>query len=377
LDEIKSNTLNTTLYKTISDLLTEKLGQSYVVDLSWIDSANKKAEQTYERLELELTNAKTQLIKDDTRNAHSKLGDFHYSRGDLNAALKSYVRMRDYCTTSNHILQMCLNTIKVSIELSNYSHVVNYVAKAEQTPDLKDKVIISKLKIASGLANLDNKKYKQAAKKFLETTIDVGNNNELLTLQDIGTYGGLLALATFDRSELKKQVIDNVSFKGFLELVPEVRELINDFYSSHYASCLKSLEKLKSPLLLDIYLHTHVERLYQTIRSKALVQYFSPFSSIDLNTMASAFNTSISGLEKELGKLIEEGTISARIDSHNKRLYARQTDQRTATFDKSLKMGDEYQSNTKTLLLRINLLRNDFVVKPPRREEILAKGKKG
>jgi len=93
--------------------------------------------------------------------------------------------------------------------------------------------------------------------------------------------------------------------------------------------------------------------------------------------MASAFNTSVPGLEKELGKLIEEGTISARIDSHNKRLYARQTDQRTATFDKSLKMGEEYQNNTKTLLLRINLLKNDFVVKPPRREEILIKGKKG
>jgi len=214
-------------------------------------------------------------------------------------------------------------------------------------------------------------------KKFLETTIEVGTNSEVLTVQDIGTYGGLLALATFDRSELKKQVIDNVSFKGFLELVPEVRELINDFYSSHYASCLKSLEKLKPAVLLDAHLHSHVERLYQAIRSKALVQYFSPFSSIDLNTMASSFNTSVAGLEKELGKLIEEGTISARIDSHNKRLYARQTDQRTATFDKSLKMGDEYQSNTKTLLLRINLLKNDFVVKPPRREEILGKGKKG
>jgi len=212
----------------------------------------------------------------------------------------------------------------------------------------------------------------------LETTIDLGNNyNDVITAQDIGIYGGLTALATFDRAELKKQVIDSVTFKSFLELVPEVRELINDFYSSRYASCLKYLDKLKSTVLLDMHLHQHVESLYQKIRSKALVQYFSPFSSIDLNTMAGAFNTSVPGLEKELGKLIEEGTISARIDSHNKRLYARQTDQRTATFDKSLKMGEEYQNNTKTLLLRINLLKNDFVVKPPRREEIMIKGKKG
>jgi len=291
--------------------------------------------------------------------------------------LKCYVRMRDYCTTSNHILQMCLSVIRVSIELGNYSHVINYVAKAEQTPDIKDKVILSKLKVVSGLALLDNKKYKQAAKKFLETTIDIANNyNEVLTAQDIGIYGGLSALAYFDRGELKKQVIDNVTFKSFLELVPEVRELINDFYSSHYASCLNYLAKLKSTVLLDMHLHPHVEHLYQRIRSKALIQYFSPFSSIDLNTMASAFNTSVSGLERELGKLIEEGSISARIDSHNKRLYARQTDQRTATFDKALKMGEEYQNSTKTLLLRVNLLKNDFIVKPPRRDEMI-KGKKG
>jgi COP9 signalosome complex subunit 1 len=75
---------------------------------------------------------------------------------------------------------------------------------------------------------------------------------------------------------------------------------------------------LQPTLLLDIHLHEHVEALYQKIRNKALVQYFSPFISIDLNTMATAFNTTVSGLEKELSKLIMENLIQARIDSHNK-----------------------------------------------------------
>lgn len=34
--------------------------------------------------------------------------------------------------------------------------------------------------------------------------------------------GGLCALATFDREELKSKVIANLGFKEFLELVPEV-----------------------------------------------------------------------------------------------------------------------------------------------------------
>jgi len=155
----------------------------------------------------------------------------------------------------------------------------------------------------------------------------------------------------------------------FLELTPEIRELINDFHSSRYASCLKVLERLKPSLQLDIHLHEHVESLFSKIRNKALVQYFSPFLSIDLNTMAQAFNTNVTGLEKELSKLIMDNTIQARIDSHNKRLYARTTDQRSSTFDKSFQMGEEYQDNAKSMLLRINLLRNDFMVKPPRQNE--------
>ena len=300
------------------------------------------------------------------------LGDYYYNRGDLNSALKCYVRTRDYCTTSKHIIQMCMNVIKVSIEMGNYAHVVNYVAKAEQTPDLTDKVTVAKLRVCAALANLENRKYKVAARKFLETTIDLSDNyNEIISSIDVAIIGGLTALATFDRTELKKKVIDDPQFRNFLELAPEIREIITDFYESKYGACFKALLKIKNNLLLDIYLHDHVELLYQKIRSKALVQYFTPFVSVDLNTMATAFNSDVNSLERELSKLIMEGAISARIDSHGKRLFARQTDQRTVTFEKTTQMGEEYQNNTRQMLLRISMLRNDFVVKPPRSQEKL------
>ena len=55
----------------------------------------------------------------------------------LQNAFKCSVRSRDYCTTSKHIITMCLNVIKVAVELSNPLHVSNYVSKAESTPDLQ------------------------------------------------------------------------------------------------------------------------------------------------------------------------------------------------------------------------------------------------
>jgi hypothetical protein len=143
----------------------------------------------------------------------------------------------------------------------------------------------------------------------------------------------------------------------------QVREAVNDFYNSRYASCLAYLERMKPDLRLDLHLHDHVEQLYTDVRSKALVQYFSPFATVDMRLMASAFNVSVEALEKELAALIMAKQISARIDSQNKVLHARQAEQRAQTFSAALKMGEDYVRETKALLLRINLMRADFVVK--------------
>jgi len=52
-------------------------------------------------------------------------------------AFKSFVRARDYCSTPSHISATCLNAIRVSVEVQNFTNVACYVAKAEQTPDVK------------------------------------------------------------------------------------------------------------------------------------------------------------------------------------------------------------------------------------------------
>ena len=62
---------------------------------------------------------------------------------------------------------------------------------------------------------------------------------------DIGVYGGLCALATYSRKELVDLVQSNVEFKQYLDLVPDVRELINSFIDSRYSPFLGYLDRLK------------------------------------------------------------------------------------------------------------------------------------
>ena len=46
--------------------------------------------------------------------------------------------------------------------------------------------------------------------------------SEVLSPRDVATMGALCALASFSRAELKRQVVDNLGFREYLEAVPEV-----------------------------------------------------------------------------------------------------------------------------------------------------------
>lgn len=53
------------------------------------------------------------LLSSLLRRGHDDLGDHYLDCGDLSNALKCYSRARDYCTSAKHVINMCLNVIKV------------------------------------------------------------------------------------------------------------------------------------------------------------------------------------------------------------------------------------------------------------------------
>lgn len=370
LNYVKEHTYNTALYSKIYFNLQqalEKQGEKNIetiigpLDNSWIEQRTKRAAQILEKLDGDLKNFKSNSIKESIRRGHDDLGDHYLGMGDLNNALKCYIRSRDYCTNSKHILNMCLNAIKISIYLKNWSFVSSYVLKAEGNQDFQPSgQTASRLNCASGLANLANSKYGQAARNFLQCNFDHFTNdaNEFLSVNNVATYGALCALASFSREQLYRLVITSTTFKLFLETEPQLREALTKFYESKYANCLSILDDLKDNFLLDIYLAPHVHYLYSSIRNRALIQYFSPYISAEMNKMAKAFNTDVKSLENEIFNLILDGQIHARIDSHNKIIYAKDYDPRTVTFEKALKIGKECHQRTKALLLRSAVLKH-------------------
>ena len=91
---------------------------------------------------------------------------------------------------------------------------------------------------------------------------------QLLSPNNVATYGALCALASFDRSELQKNVIGSSSFKLFLELEPQLRDILHKFYESKYASCLRLLGEIKVGIICWSMIRPYDNCLYIVVMSR-------------------------------------------------------------------------------------------------------------
>lgn len=368
---------DTLLYKEILQQADGALGEYSALDQVWIRRNDQWAAKELEKLRHELEDNKQQANKEVIRTGHNDLGDFFHKRGKLQQARGDYTKTRDYCSHAQHNLQMCMKVITVSIEADDFAHIENHYMMAENIPDVdKNCTDLSKMRACAGLAALVRGNYLAATNRFLNTNNDPSEEKianlqrefgDIMSLEDVATYGGLCALATLDRPALTKQVIDRPEFRNLLELVPDVREIIYDFYNSRYTRCLTTMAKIRPEVMLDMHLgrEEHVDNLFRLIRRKAIVQYVSPFISADLGRMQTIFGTTSEELEDELLALIETGGIDARIDKQNNALHAKKTNARLDAITSSLEKGQEAFEDAEAMLLRMTLLKNDVQISSP------------
>jgi COP9 signalosome complex subunit 1 len=65
--DLLKKTTNTLLYKNVTEKVGMTLGSGYAIDQSWIDGTEKKAIQQQEKLEADLNQFRTNLIKESIR----------------------------------------------------------------------------------------------------------------------------------------------------------------------------------------------------------------------------------------------------------------------------------------------------------------------
>lgn len=419
--KLVQETRDTTLYDSIQAAY-ERISTTTGVDLppaqdiaavnaSWLNDTKTNNKKEKSKLELELRTYTNNMIKESIRMANRDLGHFYRSVGDHHSSYKHYTKSREYCTTSQHILEMCLSVLELLIEQRNFSHIPTYIYKAEaaieavvaaNSPSAVDKTtagsggvtsagaaaaptpsvskksslerdkVRAKLDLASGLSFLSQSNYEKAAyhfvrvgpAKYLDDWI-----GKIIAPGDIAVYGTLCALASYTRGAIKAQILQNSVFGVYIEQEPYVRELIEAHMSSNFKGVLGLLSRYYSRHSLDIHLSGHLKNITNLIRDWAVVLYFQPFSSIKLTRMSQAFGWSLEEVEEHVVASIRSGAINGRVDKQNKVLQATVKDPRAELFGRALQAGSSLKNANRKLLLRMRLQQADLVVRNPKQNQ--------
>ena len=309
---------------------------------------------------------------------HQDLGKQYQRIGDLTNANKSFSKMYDYMTTNSHLVTMCMYLILVAVDQRNWYSVsmnAQRIWAGGSTKYDEAKKQSAKLVSALGLAELAARNYVVAAEHFINTDPrmtqarlgDQSNEeafNEVLTPNDVATYGALCALASYDRSQLQTKILEHKTFRSYLELEPHLRRAITFFISSKYSACLAILEAWKADYLLDLYLQHCFVEILERVRRKAIQQYFTPFSCVTFNALAQAFDTDEATMEKELTQMIKRGDLDARIDLVDKKLLARKAERKSEVHERALRTAREYERTAHLRMLRMAIVNAGQEVKP-------------
>jgi len=341
-------------------------------DAPYLTQTESSSSMQLEALEARLKTAQAHLTKESIRSAYLSLADFHKNRGELREALHKMKKSQDYCTKNSQSGQVCLMIIELAVDSRYYNEVRSYISKAEHTSDLlsTDPLFASKLRAASALVSLSENQYADAALKLSSISSDLTNQfSTVMSAEDIALYGSILGLASLDRDNLQSAILDSNNFKGRLELVPPLRDALRHYVRAEYGPCLKLLSSVLPDVRLDIHLAKHIDALYGLIRDRCIVQYFVPYSTACMNTMANVFHMSVEDMEDVLARLIGEGRMPGRprIDSLKKTVKTESVvcteRRRRREVERKVKMmGDRFVKETEGMILRMSCLEHGLIV---------------
>ena len=380
IDQLKAHTKDFKSYVHYVKLfneLNDDNSEAIEVDNDWLNRIENEVKSNLESLEVELKTYSNNLIKESIRMSYHSLGQYYKQCGSLQSSLKNFNNMKDYCSTSNQVIDMSLNVIDLAIELNNYSLVRNTLIKAQVAFDTTsnsnnskkvDKQLYNKLVLAGAVADLGHGHYEKVVQNLIKIDDSSLSNDSfpldwMVTTSDVATYIALCSLATSDRSILRVDILDNDNLRNKFEAEPHTRDLIQSFYDSKYKRVFEILNDYSARYYFDPHLNPHVNNLFSMIYKRSIIQYFQSFKTLPLERISKAFGKPSNVLLGDVLSLIKDGFLNARYDSFTNTLIAVQDDIRMDVFKKAIKLSENSDQSSRQMILRMKLQQNNLLVK--------------
>lgn len=364
---LKSTTMNTTMY---IQLYAGKQPPfpNFQYDPIWVEETDRKANIKLEYLESELHSAKSSMIKESIRIALNDLGNYYLDRGNLIEAIKTYGRTRDFSSMPKHSDEYCINLVTVSIAMDKIMNIANYIGKIDEIET--SLIVKDKLRIAKALFFLYQSNYEQCARSFLSIQHSTSSEHqypEVISSHDIAIFTTLCSLATLNRINIRKLLLDNREFKGILDCVPLTRILLNEFLEGKYSSVIEKLNQFKNILSFDLYFHKHIDKVIELIRHHLIITFLTPFSSVHLQDMCQVFNLSQEDIEDILCHLISSSKLQGKIDILTNTFQRIRPSQRNDLLQQINSLSThEFPAVIQRSLLRLQLIKAHVLIATPK-----------
>ena len=85
--------------------------------LAWVEETNERNNTERRKLEVELKTYIGNMIKESIRMAYLDLAAFYRATGSFESSLRHLTKSREYCTTTQNMLDMCLSVLEVAAHL--------------------------------------------------------------------------------------------------------------------------------------------------------------------------------------------------------------------------------------------------------------------
>lgn len=362
VEEIKSSTFDMPMYQEMCGM-AQSAGLKdpiFVLDNEWIDSMENRMKSRSNEINQALHVAKASIAKEDMRRAYMERGKHLQKQGDLPEAAKVFARCRDFVSSPAQNAEISLAIAVTSLDIGNYQLAYQWINRIDLNMSNSYK---NKCRAILGIVLINEGDFRGAARQF--TDIDssiIGTFRDVISGEDIATYGALCTVAASDYTDVQ-YLVQSRRFKSMLELVPDLRLILHNYTPSNAGAFLQWLHSKKEELALDIHLKTTVDKLVATITDRLVQQYFKPYRSVTIQSMSENMGIPMDKLEANLASLIASKKLAARIDSESHTLHANVLNEREHAFKKVHDVAKSHAAQVKQSILRLSLVKNNFVVK--------------
>jgi len=324
-------------------------------DKALVEEMNKINEEKLKQLDDTLKDAVENLGESEVREAHLAKANFYTRIGDREKAITQFALTEPKTIGSGQKLDLVFTQIRLGLFWMDHDLTTRNIEKAkvmvESGSDWDRK---NRLKVYEALYLTSVRKFKEAAKLFLET-ISTFTGVELLDYDSYIFYTVLTCLVSLDRVTLKEKVLHGPEILQVIEKMPHLGALMNSLYNCTYASFFVALAEVTEVMKKNRFLAQHAGYYCKEMRVIAYTQLLASYRSVQLESMANAFGVTFEFLDREISRFIASGRLHCKIDKVGGIIETNRPDSKNAQYQTTIKQGDALLNRIQKLSRVINL----------------------